>query len=236
MGRGTLWAATAGPEPSAADIERIATELNLSIPADAAPSVLFRALRTLLNLTQKEFGVLIAPGGSNPISASVICQLETGLQPLPALLITCAATAATAVQRFGNWRRAEHAGCHDSALSALRALNAGCEAEIESFVAAQAELPDIERELVGTYLAVVSKRKSSGLTDRPATRAPYKKGAKKGEGKEEGSEGKEKKECAARGPRGSYKVKKRLPQAVALSSADSSDGASTPTHSSEGSS
>jgi hypothetical protein len=62
MGRGTLCAATAEPETAPVELERIASELLLAIPADAAPSVVFRALRTQLNLTQKEFGMLISPG------------------------------------------------------------------------------------------------------------------------------------------------------------------------------
>ena len=197
MGRGTLWAATAGPETTPVELERIASELSLAIPADAAPSVLFRALRTLLNLTQKEFGILISPGGATPISASVICQLETGLQPLPALLITSAADATHAIQHFAGWRREEAAGCHDSNLSALRALAAGCEDQLQPYLAKRGQLPERDAALVGEYLAIVSKRKQSGACDRPATRGPYKKGAKKGEVKDEEDEKKD--AAAARG-------------------------------------
>merc|ERR1719230_1773987 len=66
----------------------------------ASPAKLLRAMRKRLNLTQREFGVLLAAGGSSAISPSVICQLAAALQTIPPPLVTRSIAATTAIQRF----------------------------------------------------------------------------------------------------------------------------------------
>ncbi|KAL1506908.1 hypothetical protein AB1Y20_007772 [Prymnesium parvum] len=208
MARGAVATARGAPNsaphasPTAAEIERTGRTLDIAFPPSVAPSDAFRAIRTRLNLTQKEFGSLIA--SSAPISASVICQLENGSQTLPATLFHAAAHAASAVIRFGAWK-ASLASRHDSTSAALRALGAGCEAELGLYVAGKPGVPDEETQLVGAYLSIVSRRKQSSACDRPATRGPYKKTPKD-----------------AAKPR-----VKRLPKAAALSSGDGDTTPST---------
>ena len=50
-----------------------------------------------LNLTQREFGILLSPLGQNPISPSVICQLESALQSVPQPLVNRAVAATTSL-------------------------------------------------------------------------------------------------------------------------------------------
>jgi hypothetical protein len=235
MGRGTLWAATAGPEVGLEALEMIISDLAIiNLPTPLMASAVFRHLRTLLNLTQREFGILISPEGTTPISASVICQLETGTQTLPASLIGRAAMAASVVHTFADWRREEHAGCYDSQLSALRALGPGCEAELQPYLNRKGELPVEDRMLVTEYLDIVSKRKQTGSGDRPATRGPYKKNSKKEteSGEEEDKSGDPAKVAAPRGPRGPYKVKRKTrPMAVGLATGEASPSDSSSTSS-----
>ncbi|KAL3919093.1 MAG: hypothetical protein SGPRY_005757 [Prymnesium sp.] len=207
-------------EPSARELSRLRGGLPLGLPPAASPSSTFRAFRTLLNLTQKEFGTLISLERA-PISASVICQLETGVQPISASLFRLAATCTAAVHCFAEWRVEELLGCHDSTLSALRALGAGCEAELPRYTAKQAGLSESDRALLAKYLALVSQRKQARLCDRPATRGPYKKSARVSH-VGQGAKGKRDGKAADRG--------KRFPQAVALQGCDS-EGISTPTSS-----
>lgn len=238
MGRGTLWAATSGPEVSAEALSSITASLNItSLPTPLVSSAVFRHLRTLLNLTQREYGILISPEGTTPISASVICQLETGTQAIPASLIGRAAAGATAVQTFADWRREAQAGCYDSQLSALRALGPGCESELQPYLDRKGELPPLDRTLVTEYLDIVSKRKQTGSGDRPATRGPYKKNKKEGAEKESASSSEgsvvgddSAKPSVARGPRGPYKVKrKQRPMAVGLATGEVSPSDSSST-------
>jgi len=177
MGRGTLWAASSGPSSEASDdtLNQIASDLGVSAPAPHSSSSLFRAMRTMLNVTQKEFGALVSPEGAAPISASVVCQLECGAQDIPASILERAASATAAVHSFADWRRDEQAGCFDSRLSALRALGAESEALFALYLGSGAVLTTTHAALVEQYLGLVSKRKQSTAGNRPATRGPYKK-------------------------------------------------------------
>jgi len=176
MGRGTLWAASAGPAPSGETLERIAAELDVAGADEPhSPSNLFRCMRTMLNVTQKEFGILVSPEGSTPISASVVCQLETGSQAIPAAILDRAAMATSTIHAFADWRRAEQSGCFDSRLSALRALGVESEALLAPYLSSNGPLADGRADIVAAYLGVVSRRKPSTAGNRPATRGPYKK-------------------------------------------------------------
>ena len=63
-----------------------------------SPAALLRAMRKRLNLTQREFGILLSPPGGSAISPSVICQLESALQTVPPQLVSRAVAATTAAQ------------------------------------------------------------------------------------------------------------------------------------------
>jgi hypothetical protein len=87
-----------------------------------------------LNLTQREFGVLLAPSGGSSISPSVICQLESALQTVPPALVARAVAATTAAQQLGDHLCArEPSGVADAA-SALKALGPGCIDELGPFM------------------------------------------------------------------------------------------------------
>eukprot|EP00966_Prymnesium_polylepis_P048136 1115106-Prymnesium_polylepis.1 len=138
------------------------------------PSKLLRAMRKRLNLTQREFGVLLSAGGASPISPSVICQLEAGLQVVPEALVTRAVNATSAIQRFGEYMAAKHVPGSDAA-AVLKVLGPGCIDMLQPYVADATALPNADAVLVGEFLAIVTKRKPSTGGSRPGARGPYRK-------------------------------------------------------------
>jgi len=140
--------------------------------ADAgSASCLLRAVRKRLNLTQREFGILLSPGGVSPISPSVICQLESALQVVPVQVIARATTVDAAIQRFGE-HLAAHEGFSDTA-HALKSLGPGCIEKLATFAHEQTVVGDAE--LVGEFLAIVTRRKKTAGGSRPGARGPYRK-------------------------------------------------------------
>jgi len=180
-------------EPSATEtacplsaLATIAGDLFVSLPdspqgtkpfldrADAgSPASLLRAMRRRLNLTQREFGILLSP--SNPISPSVICQLESALQTVPAHLVSRAVAATTAAQRLGEFLCKRPGAKAADAAAALKVLGPGCVDEMQPYLEASPELPADEANLVREFLAIVTKRRHSTGGSRPGARGPYRK-------------------------------------------------------------
>ncbi|KAL1521225.1 hypothetical protein AB1Y20_022774 [Prymnesium parvum] len=156
-------------------------------PADPrASSHMLRALRKQLNLTQREFGVLLSPGGASPVSPSVICQFESATHAIPPALLTRALSAATAVQRFfessascdaspppHHHSSPQQSSAHDPS-SLVKSLGPGCIARLAPHVDA-AGLSSADAALLGEYLAIVSARKLSKGGSRPGARGSYRK-------------------------------------------------------------
>jgi len=235
-------------------LNQIASELGVTTPAPHSSSSLFRAMRTMLNVTQKEFGALVSPEGATPISASVVCQLESGAQVIPSSILERAALATAAVQAFADWRRAEQSGCFDSRLSALRALGTESEALLAPYLSSETPPTAAHAALIEQYLGLVSSRKQSSAGNRPTTRGPYKKkpsakpldssssaassapSSAPSSALSNASTSREAppvpsvesaaKPAAARGPRGPYKTKRR-PVAVGLEGSSPSSMASS---------
>lgn len=140
-----------------------------------SPAKLLRALRKRLNLTQREFGVLLSPGGASPISPSVVCQLESALQNVPPPLITRAVSAAAAVQRFGDFVATRPGSTFLDAAAVLKSLGPGCIDQLEPYTNEAPNLPVDDPAMVGEFLAIVTKRKPSSGGSRPGARGPYRK-------------------------------------------------------------
>ena len=139
--------------------------------ADAgSPAALLRAMRRRLNLTQREFGILLSPNGASPISPSVICQLESALQTVPSPLVSRAVAATTAAQRLGEYLGGLPTSKASDAVGALKSLGPGCIDELQPYLAAFPELAAEEASLVREFLAIVTKRRHSTGGSRPGAR------------------------------------------------------------------
>lgn len=160
-----------------------AQTLNISLPdspqgkpfLDAAqdPAALLRAVRKSLNLTQREFGILLSPKATSPISPSVICQLEAGLQTVPPLVYERAMAVAVAAEHLGQHLAAkEMNGC--DAVSALKRLGPGCIEQLQPYKEAASPSDELA-DLVTEYLSIVTKRRHSTGGSRPGARGPYRK-------------------------------------------------------------
>lgn len=222
MGRSVLLAQPIVP-PSAETIKAIGATLCIDDAASIDGPHLLRSMRTKLNLTQREFGTLITPSHLTPVSASVICQLETGQQPVPGIVVTYAAQATAALKKYGEWLQQQ-----TGAESWSATLKAPCP-ELQPYPGSGGAAAEADRAIVTEFLQIVTNRKQTGVGDRPATRGPYKK--KEGKATKENAgtakEGKGgpvaaplKKPAVSRGPRGPYKVKKKKPEAEPLATGD----------------
>ena len=160
-----------------------AQTLNISLPEspqgkpflDAAqdPAALLRAVRKSLNLTQREFGILLSPKAASPISPSVICQLEAGLQTVSPLVNERAIAVAVAAEHLGqHLATKEMSGC--DAVGALKRLGPGCIEQLQPYKEASSPSDDVA-ELVTEYLSIVTKRRHSTGGSRPGARGPYRK-------------------------------------------------------------
>lgn len=134
------------------------------------PSLL-RAIRKRLNMTQREFGILLSPGGVSPISPSVICQLESALQCVPSGVVMRASAVDVAIERFGEHLAGR--GNFSNAAQALKSLGPGCIDQLEPYV--QTQPPASEGAMVGEFLSIVTKRKPTSGGSRPGARGPYRK-------------------------------------------------------------
>ena len=150
-----------------------------------SPSTLLRATRRRLNLTQREFGALLSQKGCNPISPSVVCQLESSVQPVSPQLITRLLAVTAAVHRFGEYLAARmHAA--DGTLvvkgadadAALKALGPGCIDEFKPYLDSSPALDGDAAVHVCQFLSIVTKRRHSNGGSRPGARGPYRKHAK----------------------------------------------------------
>ena len=107
--------------------------------ARAAALTIRRAFRVSrraqrLNLTQREFGQLLAPPGGSAISPSVICQLESALQTVPPPLVSRAVAATSAAQKLGEYFAARDGASASDAASALKVLGPGCIDELHPYL------------------------------------------------------------------------------------------------------
>eukprot|EP00325_Prymnesiales_sp_UTEX-LB-985_P011173 CAMPEP_0174755090 /NCGR_PEP_ID=MMETSP1094-20130205/106069_1 /TAXON_ID=156173 /ORGANISM="Chrysochromulina brevifilum, Strain UTEX LB 985" /LENGTH=503 /DNA_ID=CAMNT_0015960977 /DNA_START=15 /DNA_END=1526 /DNA_ORIENTATION=- len=190
-------AAAASAMPSTANLNAladVAANLFISLPdspqgkpfldrADAgSPAALLRAMRRRLNLTQREFGILLSPNGASPISPSVICQLESALQTVPSPLVSRAVAATTAAQRLGEYLTGLPAAKASDAAGALKSLGPGCIDELQPYLTAFPDLNPDEGSLVREFLAIVTKRRHSTGGSRPGARGPYRKLSKLSKG------------------------------------------------------
>ena len=128
-----------------------------------------------LNLTQREFGVLLAPPGGSSISPSVVCQLEAALQTVPPPVVERAVAATTAVQKLGEHLATKPESKAGDAALALKALGPGCIDELQPYLDAHPELSEEDAELAKNFLSIVTKRKHSTGGSRPGARGPYRK-------------------------------------------------------------
>ena len=140
-----------------------------------SPAALLRAMRRRLNLTQREFGILLSPNGISPISPSVVCQLESALQTVPPPLVSRAVAATTAVQRLGEYLAALAGAKPMDAAGALKNLGPGCIDELQPYLDASPALAAEEAQLVREFLSIVTKRRHSTGGSRPGARGPYRK-------------------------------------------------------------
>lgn len=135
-----------------------------------SPAALLRAMRKRLNLTQREFGILLSPAGGSPISPSVICQLESALQAVPPPLVSRAVAATTAAQRLGEFLCNVPESKASDAASALKSLGPGCIEELQPYLDGSPSLAPEEATLVQEFLAIVTKRRHSTGGSRPGAR------------------------------------------------------------------
>ena len=143
----------------------------------STPAAFLRAMRRSLNLTQREFGILLSPNGVSPISPSVICQFESALQAVPPLVIKRAVAITASAQRLGEYltRTATSTREAKDAASALRLLGPGCIDQLQAFLDAFPEIDTEESQMVKEYLSIVTKRRHTTGGSRPGARGPYKK-------------------------------------------------------------
>lgn len=147
--------------------------------ADASsPAGLLRAVRKRLNLTQREFGILLAPPGGSAISPSVICQLESALQSVPPQLVSRAVAATTACQKLGEYLCAQPGTKATDAAGGLKSLGPGCIDILQPYLDAHPDLSAEEQHTVREFLSTVTKRRHSTGGSRPGARGPYRKLAK----------------------------------------------------------
>lgn len=142
-------------------------------PTDTASSLL-RAVRKSLNLTQREFGILLSPFGASPISPSVICQLESGLQPVPPLVVERAGAVCNAAQRLGEYLGSLPTSPQTDPASALKRLGYGCINELQPYLEAM-KPGEVDGQLATEYLSIVTKRRQTTGGSRPGARGPYRK-------------------------------------------------------------
>ena len=138
--------------------------------ASHASSVL-RAIRKRLNMTQREFGVLLSPGGVSPISPSVICQLESALQIVPSGILTRATAVDAAIEHFGEFLTIS--GVFSDVGHALKSQGPGCIDQLEPYMQTQPEA--CEAAIVSEFLSIVTRRKPTSGGSRPGARGPYRK-------------------------------------------------------------
>lgn len=122
---------------------------------------LLRAMRRLLNLTQREFGILLSPKQNNmlPLSASQICHYEAALQAMPMSFIGRAIAATTAVRHYGEYLGAKcGSGLPNDTASALKALGPGCSDGLEPYLLDRPKLSTDEGSFVRDFLNLVSER------------------------------------------------------------------------------
>ena len=139
------------------------------------PASLLRAIRRRLNLTQREFGILLSPNGVSPISPSVICQLESALQAAPSPLVTRAVAATTAAQHLGEYLCSQSGSKGMDAAGALKGLGAGCIDGLQAYLDASPEITADQAQLVKEFLSIVTKRRHTTGGSRPGARGPYRK-------------------------------------------------------------
>lgn len=142
------------------------------------PAALLRAMRKRLNLTQREFGVLLAPPGGSAISPSVICQLESALQSVPPPLVSRAVAATTACQKLGEYLAGLPGSKAIDAAGGLKMLGPGCIDQLQPYLDAHPDLPEEEERVIREFLSTVTKRRHSTGGSRPGARGPYRKLAK----------------------------------------------------------
>jgi len=152
--------------------QHLVVSLPESPVASHASSVL-RNVRKRLNMTQREFGILLSPGGVAPISPSVICQLESALQTVPAGVLSRAAAVDAAIEHFGEYLASRDGAAFSDIAHALKALGPGCIDQLEPYV--QTQPAPGEGALVGEFLSIVTKRKPTSGGSRPGARGPYRK-------------------------------------------------------------
>jgi len=181
---------TVAHENSLSALADVAATLFISLPdspqgkpfidrAEAAsPAALLRAMRKRLNLTQREFGILLAPQGGSAISPSVVCQLESALQSVPPALVSRAVAATTACQKLGEYLCGLQTSKDTDAAGALKALGPGCIDELQPYLNANPNLSADDQHLVREFLGIVTKRRHSTGGSRPGARGPYRKLAK----------------------------------------------------------
>ena len=132
-----------------------------------------RAIRKRLNMTQREFGCLLSPGGVAPISPSVVCQLESALQAVSHQVIARASAVDEAIYHFGAYLASREGSAFTDAAHALKCLGPGCIGQLDMYVLEQ--LGPGDAVLVGEFLAIVTKRKPTSGGSRPGARGPYRK-------------------------------------------------------------
>jgi len=142
-----------------------------------SPASLLIATRKMLNLTQREFGILLSTKGApfHLISPSAICQYESAFQALPSPLLHRAVAAKAAAQRFGEYLSSMPNVKANDAASALMALGPGCLDSLQPCLAACTVLSPDERSLVHDFLAIVTKRQRVARGSKPGARGPYRK-------------------------------------------------------------
>ena len=138
------------------------------------PATILRTIRKSLNLTQREFGILLSPNGVSPISPSVICQLESALQSVPSLVLQRAAAVRTATEHLGLYLAGLSTKSADVS-GALKSLGPGCINMLDIYVAALPSLAADQIQIITEYLSIVTKRRQSSGGSRPGARGPYRK-------------------------------------------------------------
>ena len=135
-----------------------------------SPASLLIATRKMLNLTQREFGILLSTKGASLISPSAICQYESAIQALPSPLLHRAVAAKAAAQRFGDYLSSMPNVEANDAASALMALGPGCLDSLQPCLAACTVLGLYEKELIHDFLAIVTIRQRVSRGSKPGAR------------------------------------------------------------------
>lgn len=192
MVRGTnsssFWRKCEAPQQQQAeDIARLLSLKLADVTPDMLDAAVLRELRARLNMTQREFGKLLAPSGVGAVSPSVICGFEKALQPVPRLLIARAVDVTASIQAFALWLcqqdQQNGAGGADELermCVKLKQLGPGCIMLLQPYQESRSGFLRVdELSAVRAFLSLVNERKvTTGAGSRPGARGPYKQGAK----------------------------------------------------------